>query len=239
MQNRLTMFAGLAPILLAIAGCSGAEATTDAPALSDDTLTPAQAVSWSSATMTTATPTLQANVSYNIWDDQVRASVSWTGSGTYATGACLLNRVEVGYIDEPNRVEWTEPVTCTAASECASYNTYTDGSAYCAAPNNSGQKYCYVRPGSQSQFCVGTPADGVQVTVPATKTSAYKNAFSYYRGYYNYFDDPWNDGGSWFYNDEVRWVMYGCWAACTGGPNNNVIKTPSVSAEKVISYSHL
>lgn len=225
----LRSFRFLSPVLVMLAGCAAPEGTSTAPDLaSDDDLGTLQAVTYTGITMTSATPSATLTSNW-VLDGTVKATISFTGSGTRAMGACLLNRVQVDTYDDTNRVWSTAPVACTSASQCAAYNTYTGGSAYCTAPNNGATKYCYVRPGTQANFCVGTPVTAVPVTSPATLTSPTKGAWSYYRGLTTewvargFEQDLWE-----VQTHEAHWIMYGCMSGCSGST-----PTPSVSSERV------
>jgi hypothetical protein len=220
------LIAGLTAI--ALAACAS-ETSSTAPDVADDGIETLQSVSDSGWTMTAAAP--EGSVGYGT----VRASISWTGTGARPTGACLLMRVEEGGYSSQNQCgmvdfEWTQPVPCTSASECTRFNV-PSGNAYCTAPNNSGQKYCYIRPGSQADFCVGSPVEGgVPLTAPASRTTAWKSAWAYGGGYErnSWYDCRENYGGS--QNSFTRWVMYGCYAGCSAA-----FPTPSVSSELLFS----
>jgi hypothetical protein len=229
------LIAGL--VAIALAACSS-ETSSTAPDVDDDGIETLQSVSDSGWTMTAATPEGTTGANFTM-DGTVRASISWSGAGSRATGACLIVRVEVGGYTSQNSCgmvesEWSEPVPCTTASQCAGYNV-PSGAVYCTAPNNSGPKYCYVRPGSQADFCVGTPATGAPVAAPATMTTAWKSAWAYGSGYVrnNWYDCQVDHGGSEAHH--VNWLMYGCFAGCNAqGPT----PTPSVSSGLAFYSDH-
>jgi hypothetical protein len=220
------------PVSLVLAACSGeAERASTAPDVEDDGLEFAQSVTSGSITMTANTPTANLGAA-GVADATVSGSVTYTGSGTSGTGACLLVRVEVGgyssenwcgYVDH----DWSQPVSCTQHSDCNQYQIYSGGFAYCLAPDNSGPKQCYVRPGPNTQFCKGTPAGEGLVTAPTTLTIPAKSAY-YEQGYdhqHNY--DCREYYGSWE-NYFSTWVTYGCFGvACT---------PPSVSRPRYFLY---
>lgn len=84
---------------------------------------------------------------------KVSARATFTGSGTTKAGVCLLQK----YVDTAN-----VSTPCTTVDDCAfaPYDLPTGGARYCTAPNGTGQKYCFFRPGSQTSFCAGSPAQG-------------------------------------------------------------------------------
>jgi hypothetical protein len=223
----------VAPFAFTIAACSSAEPTSIAPDIVDDSIEPMQSVSDSGWTMTSGTPQVQTNAA-GAMDATVRASVSWTGTGSRAAGACLLVRVEVGGHSSENRCgrvehEWSEPVSCTTASQCTGYAAGIPGAvAYCTAPNNTGPKYCYIRPGTQAQYCVGTPADAQPITA-GTRTTGWKGAWDGYGYDISHNLDCYEDYGS-FHTYFSKWVMYGCYSGCTG-----TTPTPSVSSQLTVS----
>lgn len=78
---------------------------------------------------------------------RARAVFSGPADKTRRMGVCLLQRYGSG-------------VNCTQASDCANAPTTlpSGGSRYCAAVEGSTQKQCYYRPGTNVNYCAGSPA---------------------------------------------------------------------------------
>jgi hypothetical protein len=73
------------------------------------------------------------------------------GSGAQRMGVCLLQVAQNGS---------GQTIPCSTVNDCGAVGVPAGGFRYCSNPNNSGQKYCMVRPGSQSTYCAGSPANG-------------------------------------------------------------------------------
>lgn len=200
-SRSIRFVAGIIPAFLVLAGCAAEPETTDAtaPDVADTAVEVQQSVGWGSFTMSAARPTGSGS--------NVQGSFTVTGSGTALMGACLLNQVWVGDI-------WsTSNVNCSSASECTGYiPSGSGGSAYCAAAQNSGQKTCWVRPGSQAGYCAGSPANGgsaigagTYYTPAVAAWGAYQSSACGLDMTYNFVCTNW-----------AVWMTYGCFNGCTG-----------------------
>jgi hypothetical protein len=98
---------------------------------------------------------------------------------TRRMGVCALRRAGTG-------------VACNTVNDCT-MGVPSGGFKYCTAPNGTGQKLCFIRPGSQTSFCAGTPANG-GVPIPAQTLSKTVNTNL-------------NGGG--------YWISYGCFEGCS------------------------
>jgi hypothetical protein len=83
-----------------------------------------------------------------------RATFGGPSNKTRRMGVCLLERYK-----EPSAPFASMPCNTTADCTFAPFSLPSGGFRYCTSPNNSGQKYCYFRPGPATTFCAGTPQD--------------------------------------------------------------------------------
>lgn len=118
----------------------------------------------------------------------LRATTVFTGPAgkTRRMGPCLLRLHQSGGGSGTN---------CTTVADCSNSPTTLPqgGFRYCAAPNGTGQKQCYYRPGPPTTYCAGTPAlQGAQVA-PGTYSTP------------------------WIANTPIgsTWITYGCFEGCT------------------------
>jgi hypothetical protein len=81
------------------------------------------------------------------------ATFAGPAGSTRAMGACRL----VQYTTVTHA-----PVACNTVADCSAAPSTlpTGGFRYCTNANNTGQKYCFYRPGAPSAHCLGTPATG-------------------------------------------------------------------------------
>lgn len=111
---------------------------------------------------TNANGTWSATASF-VYSSGYKARTVFTGptGKTRAMGLCALKLYNE-----------TSPVACTTTANCTSAPTSlpTGGARYCIAPENSGQKYCYYRPGGPTTYCAGSPALGGTPVGPGTYT---------------------------------------------------------------------
>lgn len=107
----------------------------------------------------------------NLYGNQVRGAATFTGpSGkTRKMGACILRQ---GLLNDAV-VPCAGGTQAQVDAQCAGLNVGTGGNRYCtqADGSGSGQKYCFVRPGTQTQYCGGSPALSGQAIAPGTVTT--------------------------------------------------------------------
>lgn len=203
--------AGLLSVSAFLAGCTNESSGGDVTPLPSETeLEAQQSLTVGSLTMTA----LQPELSYS----DVRGRVTITGSGSAKMGACLLSLVHVTSSHGGTGAQQA----CNSNSDCATFASgFTNGAAYCAATNNSGTKYCYVRPGSQANFCAGSPALGGVAIGAGTYSTPWTWVTNGIPGYetYDAYWDGWDDNVTY-----IGWITYGCFNGCGGSTT-----TPSVS----------
>jgi hypothetical protein len=151
-----TALAGLAATTVAL-GCATAttpetEPSDSTPDLAMDGLDEAQLItSWDANGMWTAAAmrpySTRGRIEYGY------AEFTGPGWATRRMGVCLLQQTSVA---------------CNSVADCAGVAVPTGGFRYCTSPGGAGAKKCWVRPGPQTTWCAGTPANGGVPIAPGT-----------------------------------------------------------------------
>lgn len=133
-----------------------------------------------------------ATPSMNAYDNYVSGTVTFSrssGPTTRAAGACLLNQARGS--------DW-QTIPCSTANDCSGVAIPAGGARYCVAPNATGSKTCWIRPGSASDYCTGSPALGGAPIGPGSYTTPTRSA---------------TFAGT--YTAQRSWLLYGCFAGCS------------------------
>lgn len=211
MKSKLTMATLMAAATaMSLVACANEQETGDdatAPTLETDTLGVQQTVTCSAGTCSGFT-IASARPQGNAGTMTQHGSFTLSG-GTTKAGVCLVNQVWTGGFNAAHTV------TCSTKADCSSYNPDpVNGDAYCGAPDNSGQPTCWIRPGSQSSWCAGSPAISGNPAVGAgTYTTPDQAAFGTNVSSSTFCS--WN-GSSYVCQTSSIWMSLGCFSGCTG-----------------------
>lgn len=136
------MFHGLLGLTVAVAGCT-VGADQGAPNVATDGV--GEAYYYDGWTATSYAPIL----TYPPAGCLIRAKAVFSGTGTKKAGVCLVKK-------------HLPAQACSSVNDCGSApaSLPPGGYRYCAAPGGSGQKYCFFRQGSPTNYCAGSPAQG-------------------------------------------------------------------------------
>lgn len=181
-MTKLTTLSTMFTIALLAACATPSGDDVDTPDVLGDDVDTLASITWNGFTASALSPTTS-------FTNAVRASATFTGTGTTKMGVCLLRMTTTACSgnDALDATGYTGP--CSAAISLPA-----GGHRYCTNPNNSGQKYCAYRPGSQTSYCAGSPAQG----------GAAVGAGTYYTPYQGIPVAP------------TQWVSYGCFIGCNG-----------------------
>jgi hypothetical protein len=194
--SRLAIGAGLVA-LLATAACESGDTESVAPVAELDT-TGAQGTVWSAnaqgwwsatAQVPDVPSTFVGEGGYTYFNFRGSAVFDGPAGATRRMGVCLL--AHMGGVGG---------IACSTAADCG---TPSGGNFYyCADPYSTGNKQCYVRPGSQTAYCGGSPA--LPGNAPIAPATIYTPQFT--ASYGNY------------------WVSYACFEGCaTTDPSTSSI----------------
>ncbi len=183
-------------------GCSTEVDSGSVPEVETSSIAPRTSVTHPTLglTITAITPETQGS-------DDIRGGFTVSGTGSTAMGVCMLN-LYLGTNDVGKQ--------CSTASDCADVlpdslfatgGAYANGSRYCVGENNASFKYCHFRPGSQADFCAGTPVLGTTIG-PGTYMTPYQ---PFTRG--DMMGTPPAIGAS-------GWLSYACFAGCASIPGS-------------------
>lgn len=163
MTKKIFVFGAVGAVLAAAVGCSSPVDDDEAAEAPEavELGTEAQQILYS----TNADGTWSANATGTDADSTAnRAHATFTGPAgkTRRMGVCLLKKYG-GFNGTP----------CTTTAQCGAAPTTlpAGGFRYCAAPQNTGQKYCFFRPGPPTTYCAGTPAQNLQPVSPGAKST--------------------------------------------------------------------
>lgn len=214
----LARVAAATAVALSLAACSANDDSMDTtPDLADGELTPEQALTSGSLTITANLPQVSWGGN-GLSDDIVRGSFTVTGTGTAKMGVCTLYKAYAssGY---------GGPVGCTSPGDCTAY-VPSGGTPYCARTDNTaGQKYCYIRPGGQADYCAGSPAlSGNPAIGAGTYTTPWRAAWQS-ASLRSISVIPYAPT---YYGAEI--ISYACFGGCSSAS-----PTPSVSQKLVLS----
>jgi hypothetical protein len=153
MNHLPKLVAAAVVVLVPLAGCSAENAvevpTSDTPAIDDGFVEPRASMTVNGFTIDATSPimTSAAGPVGQLYFARGAMTISG-GAGVQRMGVCALRLHRDGS---------NNPVACSTVADC---NGIPGNALYCTNIDNAGQKYCFVRQGSQASSCAGTPANG-------------------------------------------------------------------------------
>jgi hypothetical protein len=160
-MKKVIAFSAIAGSMSALVACMSpiGDTSGDVPDVDTQDIEESQLLSYQGWTAVAAAPQISGTTA--------RAKATFTrnsGATTIKAGVCLLKQ----------HFQNSQPVTCDTDAQCPVLAT--GGYAYCANlfDKTSPTKYCYYRPGTPANFCVGSPVTG-QPIAPGTYTTPYNS----------------------------------------------------------------
>lgn len=196
-----------------LAACAVPAEPDLSPAAEDGQLGDEQTITYNGYVASAAKPTRVLP----LYANAVRGSATFTGPSTpMKMGVCVLQLTTTACSGN----DAIDPST-GYQGPCTTYPIGSGGFRYCAAPDNSGQKYCAIRAGSQAAQCAGSPALPCKTASGATCTCGSSNCFpqAVAPGTYT------TPNTSLPTNGTSQWISYACFNACKGDGNS-----PSISS---------